>query len=60
VNTSISSGFGPMRVVGRPGSTDIWFRDAPLKLNESRTVDGYTIEVVKSDEFGDVVKVSKS
>lgn len=60
VDTSISSGFGPMRVVGRPGSTDIWFRDAPLKLNESRTVDGYTIEVVKSDEFGDVVKVSKS
>lgn len=60
VDTSISNGFGPMRVVGRPGSTDIWFRDAPLKLNESRTVDGYTIEVVKSDEFGDVVKVSKS
>ena len=60
VDTSISNGFGPMRVVGRPASTDIWFRDAPLKLNESRIVNGYTIEVIKSDEFGDVVKVSKN
>jgi len=60
VDTSVSNGHGPMKVVGRPGSTDIWFRDAPLKLNESRIVNGYTIEVIKSDEFGDVVKVSKN
>jgi M6 family metalloprotease-like protein len=59
VDTSISSGFGPMRVVGRPGSTDIWFRDAPLKLNESRLVDGYKIEVIESGVFGDVIRVTK-
>jgi M6 family metalloprotease-like protein len=59
VDTSISSGSGPMRVIGRPGSADIWFRDAPLKLNESRTVDGYTIKVIESGAFGDVVKVEK-
>jgi M6 family metalloprotease-like protein len=60
VNTSISSGSGPMRVVGRAGSSDIWFRDAPLKLNESRTVDGYEIKVIESGVFGDVIEVSKT
>jgi hypothetical protein len=59
VNTSIPSGSGPMRVIGRPGSTDVWFRDAPLKSNESRIVDGYTIRVIESGVFGDVVEVSK-
>jgi M6 family metalloprotease-like protein len=60
VNTSISSGSGPMRVIGRPGSTDALFRDAPLKLNESRIVDGYTIRVIESGVFGDVVQVSQN
>ena len=60
VNTSTPSGFGPMRVVGRPGSTDILLRDAPLKLNELRVIDGYTIEVVESGGFGDVIKVTKN
>jgi hypothetical protein len=49
-----------MRVVGRPGSTDIWFRDAPLKLNDSLIVDGYTIRVIESGVFGDVVEVNKN
>jgi M6 family metalloprotease-like protein len=60
VNTSISSGLGPMRVVGRPGSKDIWLRDAPLKVNELVVLDGYTIEVIESGEFGDVIKVTKN
>ena len=60
VNTSTSSGLGPMRVVGRPGSTDIWLRDAPLKLNESRMIDGYLIKVVESGVFGDVIEVNKN
>ena len=60
VNTSISSGLGPMRVVGRAGSADIWLRDAPLKLRERLEVDGYTIEVIESGEFGDVIKVIKN
>jgi M6 family metalloprotease-like protein len=60
VNTAIPSGLGPMRVIGSPGSTDKLFRDAPLKLNESRIVDGYTIKVIESGVFGDVVEVSKN
>ena len=60
VNTSIYSGLGPMRVVGRPGSTDVWLRDAPLKLSELLVIDGYTIEVIESGGFGDVIKVSKN
>jgi M6 family metalloprotease-like protein len=60
VNTSTASGFGPMRVVGRPGSTDVLLRDAPLKLNELRVIDGYTIEVIESGVFGDVIKVTKN
>jgi M6 family metalloprotease-like protein len=60
VNTSIRSGLGPMRVVGRPGSKDVLLRDAPLKLNELRVIDGYTIEVIESGVFGDVIKVAKN
>ena len=60
VNTSTSSGSGPMRVVGRAGSADIWLRDAPLKPRERLEVDGYTIEVIESGEFGDVIKVIKN
>ena len=60
VNTSIRSGLGPMRVVGRPGSKDVLLRDAPLKLNELRVIDGYTIEVIESGVFGDVIKVTKN
>jgi M6 family metalloprotease-like protein len=59
VNTSIRSGLGPMQVVGRPGSTKVWFEDAPLKLGETYLVDGYAIEVIESGVFGDVIKVSK-
>lgn len=60
VDTAVASGSGPMRVISRPGSTDSMFRDAPLKLGESRTVDGYQIEVVESGSWGDVIKVSQS
>jgi hypothetical protein len=59
VNTSISTGLGPMRVVARPGSTDVWFKDAPLKLNDTYLVEGYSITVIESGIFGDVVKVEK-
>jgi M6 family metalloprotease-like protein len=59
VDTSIRSGYGPMRVVGRTGSDDILLRDAPLMLNESLLVDGYFIEVVEKGDFGDVVRVSR-
>jgi len=33
--------------------------DAPLKLNESVTLEGYKISVVEAGTFGDVVKVEK-
>jgi hypothetical protein len=59
VNTLIGSGSGPMRVVGRTGSDDIWFRDAPLKIGDTYIVDGYSISVIESGVFGDVIKVNK-
>jgi hypothetical protein len=59
VNTSIRSGLGPMQVVSRPGSMKVLLEDAPLKLNETYLVDGYSIEVIESGVFGDVIKVSK-
>jgi hypothetical protein len=59
VNTSTSTGLGPMRIVGRPGSTDILHRDASLKLGQSYEVSGYLIKVIESGVFGDVVKVEK-
>jgi M6 family metalloprotease-like protein len=59
VNTSISGGLGPMRIVARPGSTDNLYRDAPLKLGQSYEVSGYLIKVIESGVFGDVVKVEK-
>lgn len=37
-----------------------WALDASLKLGESVTSDGWTIKVVETGEFGDVVQVSKS
>jgi len=58
VNTSI--GTGPMKVISRPGSNDIWHRDAPLKVNETYSVDGYSISVIESGIFGDVIKVTKN
>ena len=41
--------------------TDMFFRlaDAPLKLNESVSLEGYKITVVEAGAFGDVVKVEK-
>ena len=57
VDTSIGSGSGPMRVIGKPGG-DIWHRDAALKVGESRVVDGYTISVIETGTWGDVVEVS--
>jgi len=59
VNTSIRSGYGPMRIIGKPGSSDILLRDAPLKFKDSIVLDGYLIEVIENGVFGDVVKVEK-
>ena len=60
VNTSIRSGLGPMQVVSRPASTKVLLEDAPLKLSETYLVDGYSIEVIESGVFGDVVRVRKN
>ena len=60
VDTSIPSGSGPMRVVGRAGSVDILLRDAPMKVGESRLIDGFTIKVLESGPWGDVVEVSSN
>jgi M6 family metalloprotease-like protein len=48
-------------VVAPPRSKPImsWSMDASLKLGESVTSDGWTIKVVETGAFGDVIQVSK-
>jgi hypothetical protein len=36
-----------------------WSMDASLKLGESVTSDGWTIKVVETGAFGDVIELSK-
>jgi M6 family metalloprotease-like protein len=60
VDTSISNGSGPMRVVGRAQSADVLLRDAPMKVGESRSIEGFTIKVLESGPWGDVVEVSSN
>ena len=59
VDTAISTGNGPIRIIGRPGSTQIQFVDATLQLNETREVYGYSIKFIESGVFGDVIQVEK-
>jgi hypothetical protein len=59
VDTTIPNGMGPMRVIPRPGTNEVWFESAPIKLNESYLIDGYKITVIESGIFGDVIRVSR-
>jgi hypothetical protein len=46
VDTTKESGHGPMRIIRKDKSTDVWFRDNGLHLNESIKSSGYVIKVV--------------
>jgi hypothetical protein len=61
--TEHGRGINVLRPTNRIGSIynvpSFVLADAPLKLNEFITSNGYKISVVESGNFGDVVKVEK-
>ena len=60
VDTKIESGFGPMQVIRKPSSTDVWFTDNALKVGEVLNHKGYSIRVLGSlgnDMYVEVKKV---
>lgn len=59
VDTRQSSGFGPIRIIPRPGSTDPLFADAFLTRGESVTFEGVTIQVIEVSPERDVLSVTR-
>ena len=59
VDTSIDSGYGPMKILRKENSKDVWFRDNALKNGESITHSGYVIKVVGNAGANMYVQVSK-
>jgi M6 family metalloprotease-like protein len=60
VDTRRDSGSGPLRIVKKDGIQDQFMLDAPLRVGESVTIDGFTIENVESGRFWDVAKVTSN
>lgn len=59
VDTSEPSGFGPLRIIRKENLKDPFLLDAPLRLGEFVTIDGYKIENVESGALWDVARVTK-
>ena len=57
IDTSRPSGFGPIEVIKKPGSSDPYFADATLRRGESLTVEGITVTNIGGSAIKDVVKV---
>jgi M6 family metalloprotease-like protein len=60
VDTRVSSGRGPIRVVRKSSSTDPMFVDAPLRAGESLSVAGFTITNLGSGPNGDTVEMLRT
>lgn len=60
VNTATSSGYGPMEIIRKPGSSDVWFTDNALKVGEVLTHKGYSIKVLGSSNYEMYVEVKKA
>ena len=60
VDTSIDSGYGPMQVIRKPTSTDVWFTDNALKVGDVLTYKGYSIRIVGSSNNDMYVEVKKA
>lgn len=60
VDSSIQSGQGPVRVFPSDIGSDPRYLKAPRALGESVTTEGVTIKVIKSDDSGDTVEITKS
>jgi M6 family metalloprotease-like protein len=59
VDSSIRSGLGPVQVFPSNLASDPWYQNAPRALGESVTVEGITIEVIESNENGDLVSIRR-
>ena len=60
VDTSIQSGYGPVKIVRKSGSEEIWFQDNALKVGQSLNHLGYSIKVVGNSGDQLYVEVSKA
>ncbi len=59
VDTSIASGYGPMQIIRRSSSTDVWFSDNALKVGDELAYKGYSIKVLGSSDKDMYVEVKK-
>ena len=59
VDMTIPSIKGGWKVQRRPGSTDLEFTDAALRVGDVITVEGLRIEVISRDQNGDTVTITK-
>lgn len=59
VDSSIQSGFGPVKVYPSNVTTDPRYLDAPRAVGESVKIEGITVTVTKSDSTGDTVEINK-
>ncbi len=60
VDTTIASGYGPMQMIRKPTSTDVWYTDNALKVGETLTHRGYSVKVLGAagnDMYVEVKKV---
>jgi hypothetical protein len=60
VDSAAASGYGPMQIIRKAGSTDVWFTDNALKVGESLSHRGYSVKVlaaIGNDLFVEVKKV---
>jgi M6 family metalloprotease-like protein len=59
VDTAIENGFGPMQLIRKPSSTNIWFTDNALKVGEQLDYRGYSIKVLGSLDNDMYIEVKK-
>lgn len=59
VSTAIASGYGPMEIIRKPGSSNVWFIDNALKVGEFLTYKGYSIKVLGASNNEMYVEVKK-
>jgi M6 family metalloprotease-like protein len=59
VDTKVASGYGPMEIIRKPNSTDVWFTDNALKVGDVLVHKGYSIKVVASSNNDMYVEVKK-
>jgi hypothetical protein len=59
VDTKKPNGSGPLNIVRKDNLQDPFLLDAPLRLGESVTVNGYKIENIETGKLWDVAKITR-